>query len=137
ITHAMPKAATRVKSPTAEAERTEELGSNRQHRKHRGNPRARQKLHGSLETMAAKPAKRFLSAVWKHHYRKNDSQDQPHHATVSLRQPLKYIHRSLLYLTRMFLREGRGAPSRFRLFCSSRRGSLYGLMFCSFMGFDC
>src|SRR4029434_7939899 len=80
--------------PDRKANRTEEFDSNRQQRKHGGNPRVREKFHGSLKAMAAKPAKRFLSAVWKHHYRKNDSQDLPHHVAVSLRQPLKYTHRA-------------------------------------------
>ena len=67
----------RVKSPNGKTERTEELGNNRQQRKHRGNSRVREKFHGSLKAMAAKPAKHFLSAVRKDHYRKSDPQDSP------------------------------------------------------------
>ena len=56
----------------------------RQQREHCGNPRVRERLHRSRETMAAKPAEHFLSAVGKHRYRKSDPQDQPNDATVSL-----------------------------------------------------
>src|SRR6266576_6826799 len=51
--------------PNGEAERTEELGSNRQQRKHCWNLRVREVLHGSPESMVAKPAEHLLRAVRK------------------------------------------------------------------------
>src|SRR4029434_10613849 len=55
--------------PDRKVERTQELGSNRKQRKHRRNPGGREKLHGSFEAMAAKPAEHFLSPMREDHNR--------------------------------------------------------------------
>jgi len=75
----MPKAATRVKSPTArpsEPRNSAAIAS-------RGNSGVREVLHDSLEAVAAKPPERLLGTVRKNHYRKSDPQNASHDATVS------------------------------------------------------
>src|SRR5262245_59241377 len=70
--------------PDRKAEWTQELGSNRQQRKHRRNPRVREELHSTFEAMAPKPAEHFLSPMREDHNRKSESQYQSGYSTVRL-----------------------------------------------------
>src|SRR5262245_26459650 len=83
--------------PDSKAERSQKLGRNRKQRKHRGSSRIGEVFHGAFETVATKPPEYFLSAMRKDYHRKSNSQNQSHHTTVSLQQPMKCFHQALSF----------------------------------------
>lgn len=78
----MPKAATRVKSPTARPSEPRNSAAIASSAKPVGIPESVEVLHGSLKAVATKPPERLLGAVRKNHYRKSDPQNESHDSTV-------------------------------------------------------